>query len=143
MLTARRKWLIEHPELVNQVGDEMGVSLDLPERDRGSSSLLALSCMLVHPGADVYWPTSTNSCGLGNGEFRQVCDEVIEIITMRLQSLGSWKPRHYIYSSTYKACSVRESTRRDCRRGTLQLENCLCSQYDVLTFVILALPPLR
>jgi len=30
--------MIEHPELVDQVGDGMGVSIDLTERNGGSSS---------------------------------------------------------------------------------------------------------
>lgn len=38
VFTARRKWMIEHPELVDQVGDGMAVSIDLTERNRGSSS---------------------------------------------------------------------------------------------------------
>lgn len=121
--------MIGHPESADQV-DGMGVSLDLTERNRGSSSLHARSHMLSHPGADLNWPTSMNSSGLGNGEFRQVREEDIESITMSLRSSGCWKPRHYIYSGTYKACSMRESSRRDCRRESFRLEICPCSQYD-------------
>ena len=142
MSTARRKWLIGHPESADQV-DGMGVSLDLTERNRGSSSLHARSHMLSHPGADLNWPTSMNSSGLGNGEFRQVRDEDIESITMSLRSSGCWKPRHYIYSGTYKAC-VRV-------RGAIVVVKVFASKFALvrnttataLALVFLALPPVR
>ena len=137
--------MIEHPESAEQVGDGLGVSFDLTERNRGSSYLLALSYMSSHPVTDVRWPTSRNSRGLCNGNFRQVCGQVIEIIALSLRSLGAGNldiislPVH-----TRLVACVRV-------RGEIVVEKAFASKFALvrnttataLALVFLALPPLR